>query len=130
MKEEEFEECEEPYDQDEYEDEEDEGAFEQPKSFQSVSQRNTKPEPKAGTGITIDISSVEKLIHNLDFSAMAIEQALLKVSQNKDISVILNELSKIRSMDINKSNAKVEEAITKFNISNIERKIDQKFDAK
>ncbi|AFL69605.1 hypothetical protein [Sulfurospirillum barnesii] len=44
---EEFEECEEPYDQDEYEDEEDEGAFEQPKSFQSVSQRNTNtPEPQ------------------------------------------------------------------------------------
>ena len=47
MKEEEFEECEEPYDQDEYEDEENEGAFEQSKSFQSVSQRNTNtPEPQ------------------------------------------------------------------------------------
>lgn len=31
-------------------------------------------------------------------------------------------------MDISKFNTKVEEAITKFDISKIERKIDQKFD--
>ena len=130
---EEFVEVDEYYEPDEeYEDgNEDPGNFFEPEPPKNIvsSRNDTKPEPKAGTGITIDISSVEKLIHNLDFSAMAIEQALLKVSQNRDISAILNELSKIRSMDISKFNAKVEEAITKFDISKIERKIDQKFDA-
>lgn len=118
------------YDDVEEDEDEDEGAFFEQEPQKSVSQRNTiKEEPKAGTGITIDISSVEKLIHNLDFSAVAIEQALLKVSQNKDISAILDELSKIRTMDISKFNTRVEEAITKFDISKIEKKIDQKFDA-
>lgn len=128
-----FEEIEEEYyeSEEEYGDGDDGSFFESDTSENSVSPRNIKQEkePEAGTGIKIDISSVEKLIHNLDFSAMAIEQALLKVSQNRDISAILDELNKIRTMDISKFNTKVEEAITKFDISKIERKIDQKFDA-
>lgn len=112
---------------------ENEGAFFEPEPPKnSVSQRNTthnhNPVTKAGAGITIDTSSIEKLIHSFDFSAMAIEQAMLKVSQNRDIGAILDELSKIRTMDISKFNTKVEEAITKFDLSKIERKIDQKFD--
>ena len=113
----------------EYGDEDEGSFFESETSENSVSSRNTKMEQKAGTGITIDISSVEKLISQLNYSASALDSAINKVVTNRDISAILDELNKIRTMDISKFNAKVEEAITKFDMSKIEKKIDQKFDA-
>lgn len=110
---------------------------------QSVSTRNTDEDEKeikdTNKYIKIEIDSIDKLIGLLKFHSTNFEAAMDRVASNKDLSSILSELQKIKTVDISKfsskleqavenSNAKLTETINKIDLSQIEKKIDKKFD--
>jgi hypothetical protein len=106
---------------------------------QSVSTRNTDEDEKeikdTNKYIKIEIDSIDKLIGLLKFHSTNFEAAMDRVASNKDLSSILSELQKIKTVDISKfsskleqavenSNAKLTETINKIDLSQIEKKID------
>ena len=75
--------------------------------------------------IEINIDSVESLVSNLSYSAKELENAVDRVQKNRELSKILDLLSKIKMHDYSDVYASIEK---KIDITKIENQISEKID--
>lgn len=78
--------------------------------------------------LKIEIDSIDKMIGALKYSTIKLDEAMDKVHKKQDLPQILDEISKIKAIDVSKYSEQLQSTINNFDISSIEKKIDEKFE--
>jgi len=89
-------------------------------------EKEEKISKKSNDKIEISIDSVESLVSNLSYSAKELESAVDKVQKNRELSKILDLLSKIKMHDYSDVYENIEK---KIDIKKIENQISTKIDS-